>query len=89
MVGNTHSGWSLARHPTGKPATRSTPAARSIAASPIPESMSRCADSMAPADSTIRSAVAAIGPGRPDRVDADGAGAREPHRGHSCLGEQR
>src|SRR5271166_5762989 len=51
--------------PTGSRATTSIPAARSTASSPTPESMSRCADSIAPADSTIRSAVAVIGPPGP------------------------
>ncbi len=46
------------------------------AAGPIPESISRCADSTAPADSTTASASSRSGPSGPIAVDADGTRRR-------------
>ena len=65
FTGNTHSGWSAHAAPTGRSATTGTPAARSTSCGPTPDSIRRCADPIAPADNTIRSAVRSRAPSGP------------------------
>ena len=70
-TGNTHSGWSTLAAPTGRSATTGIPAARSTSCGPTPDSISRCADPIAPADNTIRSADQIDGTVGPDALHAN------------------
>ncbi len=64
-TGTTHSGWSTLAMPTGRSTSTGTPAARNTACGPTPDSISRCADPIAPAHNTIRSAVKSAAPSAP------------------------
>ena len=76
----------VAYRPEGRPAPRCPRASAPLRAR-CPTACSRCAEPMAPADSTMRSAVETR-PGRPDTVDADRACRRRTGSGHPGFGQQ-